>query len=70
MRNPGERGGVMGTETKLTQLVDEALERFGGRDLVPSAEVLDFLLDLRLEIGSFGDELQQLLDEESQPAPN
>ncbi|MGH9024981.1 MAG: hypothetical protein ACRDWD_02535 [Acidimicrobiia bacterium] len=60
----------MGSETRLTLMVDEALERFGGRDLVPSAEVLDFLLDLRSEIGSFNDELQKLLDEESQPAPN
>jgi hypothetical protein len=60
----------MSSETRLTQMVDEALERFGGRDLVPSAEVLDFLLDLRSEIGSFNDELQKLLDEESQPASN
>jgi hypothetical protein len=60
----------MSSETRLTQMVDGALERFGGRDLVPSAEVVDFLLDLRSEIGSFNDELQMLLDEESQPAPN
>ena len=37
----------MGTE-QLTQVVDEALERFRGRDLVASAEVVDVLLDLRL----------------------
>jgi hypothetical protein len=60
----------MSSETRLTQMVDEALERFGGRDLVPSAEVLDFLLDLRSEIGSFNDELQRLLEEESEPATN
>ena len=48
----------MSSETRLTELVDGALERFGGRDLIASAEVLDFLLDLRLEIGSFNDELQ------------
>jgi hypothetical protein len=60
----------MSSETRLTQMVDEALERFGGRDLVPSAEVLDFLLDLRSEIGSFNDELQKLLEEESEPAAN
>jgi hypothetical protein len=60
----------MSSETRLTQMVDEALERFGGRDLVPSAEVLDFLLDLRSEIGSFNDELQKLLEEESEPATN
>jgi len=32
----------------LTQIIDEALERFRGRDLVASAEVVDVLLDLRL----------------------
>ena len=37
----------MGRE-QLTQVVDEALERFRGRDLVASAEVVDVLLDLRL----------------------
>jgi hypothetical protein len=60
----------MSSESRLTQMVDEALERFGGRDLVASAEVLDFLLDLRTEIGSFNDELQKLLEEEAQPAAN
>ena len=37
----------MGRE-QLTQVVDEALARFRGRDLVASAEVVDVLLDLRL----------------------
>jgi hypothetical protein len=37
----------MGRE-QLTQVVDEALERFRARDLVASAEVVDVLLDLRL----------------------
>jgi hypothetical protein len=37
----------MGQE-QLTQVVDEALERFRGRDLVTSVEVVDVLLDLRL----------------------
>ena len=58
----------MSSESRLTELVDGALERFGGRDLIASAEVLDFLLDLRIEIGSFNDELQKLLEEEAQPA--
>ena len=35
-------------QQELTQVVDEALERFRGRDLVASAEVVDVLLDLRL----------------------
>ena len=33
---------------ELTNVIDEALERFRGRDLVASAEVQDVLLDLRL----------------------
>ena len=37
----------MGRE-QLTQVVDQALERFRGRDLVTSVEVTDVLLDLRL----------------------
>jgi hypothetical protein len=32
----------------LTQVVDVALDRFRGRELVSSAEVVDVLLDLRL----------------------
>src|SRR5262245_39227081 len=52
-RNP-EPIGCCATEVvpmnqqELTQVVDEALERFRGRDLVASAEVVDVLLDLRL----------------------
>lgn len=34
--------------TEMTEMVDAALERFRGRDLVASAEVVDVLLDLRL----------------------
>ena len=55
----------------LTQVVDEALERFRGRDLVASAEVVDLLLDLRLllERGAIGDEaLQELLEEPASSA--
>lgn len=44
--------------THFTTLIDEALERFGSRDLVSGSEIVDFLLDLRLvtladEIPSF-----------------
>ena len=35
-------------ELELTGLIDEALERFRGRDLVAASEVVDLLLDLRL----------------------
>jgi hypothetical protein len=48
-------------------MIDTALERFGSRDLVSGAEVLDFLLDLRLAIPDSPDALEQLLEEESQP---
>ena len=54
----------MGTE-QLTQMVDQALERFRGRDLVASAEVVDVLLDLRLLLleAPIPDEaLQELLE--------
>ena len=33
---------------QLTEVVDEAIARFRGRDLISSAEVTDVLLDLRL----------------------
>ena len=59
---------------QLTDVVDQALERFRGRDLVASAEVVDVLLDLRLLLLDDGldraeipdDALHELLDE---PAP-
>ena len=50
---------------EFTNVIDEALERFRGRDLVASAEVQDVLLDLRLLLIDDGS-LEQLLDE---PAP-
>lgn len=50
---------------ELTNVIDEALERFRGRDLVASAEIQDVLLDLRLLLIDAGD-IDQLLDE---PAP-
>jgi hypothetical protein len=58
----------MGAE-QLIETVDVAIERFRGRDLVASAEVVDVLLDLRLLLleDSIADEaLQELLEE---PAP-
>jgi hypothetical protein len=53
----------------LKDMIDSALESFATRDLVSGAEVMDFLLDLRLAIPDTPAELEQLLEEESQPAP-
>jgi uncharacterized protein (DUF1330 family) len=52
---------------QLTNVVDEALARFGGRDLVTSAEVTDVLLDLRILLLEL-ESLEELLREE-EPAP-
>jgi hypothetical protein len=55
---------------QLIETVDLAIERFRGRDLVASAEVVDVLLDLRLLLleEQIPDEaLQELLEE---PAPS
>lgn len=57
----------MAQQTDLVSMIDAALARFGSRDLVSGAEVLDFLLDLRLAIPATPDSLEQLLEEESQP---
>ena len=57
----------MADQTALVSIIDGALERFGSRDLISGAEVLDFLLDLRLAIPGSPDALEQLLEEESQP---
>jgi hypothetical protein len=46
-------------EQALTLRIDEALRQFTSRDLVAGAEVVDFLLDLRLML---------LAAEEPQPA--
>jgi hypothetical protein len=51
-------------QQQLTQVVDEALERFRGRDLVASSEVVDILLDLRLLLLE-EETLSELLDEGS-----
>ena len=57
----------MAEQTDLVSMIAAALERFDSRDLVSGAEVLDFLLDLRLAIPATPDSLEQLLEEESQP---
>jgi hypothetical protein len=51
----------------LVTLIDEALERFAGRDLVSSTEVVDLLLDMRSAAVSDA-ELAALIDSEAQPA--
>ena len=56
----------MDERDRLTTLIDEALERFGARDLVSGSEVRDFLLDLRLSLLA-PDPFEQLLEEERQP---
>ena len=48
-------------EQALTIRIDDALREFTARELVAGAEVVDFLLDLRLML---------LAAEESQPATN
>ncbi len=53
----------------LKDMIDSALESFATRDLVSGGEVMDFLLDLRLAIPDTPAALEQLLEEESQPAP-
>ncbi len=46
----------------LTQVVDDALARFRGRELVSSAEVVDVLLDLRLLLLE-AETLEDMIDE-------
>ncbi len=55
----------------LITMIDTALEQFRTRDLVSGAEVVDFLLDLRLAALPPGtDPLEQLLEQESTHAGN
>jgi hypothetical protein len=56
----------MDERDRLVTQIDEALERFGARDLVSGSEVLDFLLDLRLSVLE-PDTFEKLLEEERQP---
>jgi hypothetical protein len=51
----------------LVTLIDEALERFAGRDLVASSEVVDLLLDLRSAVVSDA-AIAALIEAEAQPA--
>jgi hypothetical protein len=51
----------------LVTIIDEALERFAGRDLVASGEVMDFLLDLRTAVVSDA-AIAALIESETQPA--
>lgn len=52
----------------LVMTIDQAPERFGARDLVAGAEVVDFLLDLRLAVVNSSDRaIAKLLEEERQP---
>ena len=51
----------------IVTLIDEALTRFAGRDLVSSNEVLDLLLDMRSAALSDA-EIAALIDAEAQPA--
>jgi hypothetical protein len=46
---------------QLTEVVDEAIARFRGRDLISSAEVTDVLLDLRLLLLEL-ESLEELLE--------
>ena len=72
LRAPNPEGSGMTEQTTvapdLVAAIDEALERFGARDLVSGSEVVDFLLDLRLTVVNSSDRaLAQLLEEERQP---
>jgi hypothetical protein len=51
----------------LVSIIDEALERYAGRDLIAASEVVDFLLDLRSAVVSDA-ALAALIEEEAQPA--
>ena len=51
----------------IVTMIDEALERFAGRDLVSSNEVLDLLLDMRTAAISDA-AIAALIDSEAQPA--
>ncbi len=49
---------------EFVKLIDEALERFGSRDLFSGTEVLDLLLDLRIAALRVDDELRALIEAE------
>jgi len=53
-------------QVETVTLIDEAIGRFAGRDLISGAEVVDFLLDLR-SVAASDAALEALLESESQP---
>jgi hypothetical protein len=59
----------MDQRDRLTTLIDEALERFGNRDIVTGSELVDFLLDLRLALLE-PDPFEQLLAQERAATPS
>jgi hypothetical protein len=60
-------GGTDMDQAELVTIIDEALERFAGRDLVASSEVVDLLLDLRSAVVSDA-AIAALIEAEAQPA--
>jgi len=50
----------------IVHIIDEALERYAGRDLIASSEIVDFLLDLRSAVVSDA-ALEALIESETQP---
>ena len=50
----------------IVSIIDEALERYAGRDLIAASEIVDFLLDLRSAVVSDA-ALAALIEQESQP---
>ena len=57
------------SQQRVTDLIDEALERFAGRGMVSSTELTDLLLDLRIAILEPDRELEELLATEQAAAP-
>jgi hypothetical protein len=51
----------------IVTIIDEALERYAGRDLIAASEIVDFLLDLRSAVVS-DDAIRELIEQERQPA--
>jgi hypothetical protein len=54
-------------QSGIVAVIDEALERFAGRDLVSAGEIVDFLLDLRSAVLSDA-AIAALIESEAQPA--
>lgn len=57
-------------QADLVLMIDEALERFGSRDIVASSEIVDLLLDLRLAVLATPEALERMLHAEREPAAN